>query len=122
MNLAELTEKAIELLSRNGFSLMVERKRIDHAAHANDSPSVIADTGVFDGVVGIALDFARENEEILFIVIADHSTGRLTLGSGQEPWYMTEVLNGASIFFENFVLLLTKKPREWRISLRVITE
>ncbi|MDY6984923.1 MAG: alkaline phosphatase [Candidatus Thermoplasmatota archaeon] len=107
-SVAEMTEKAIELLSRNeeGFFLMVEGGRIDHAAHANDAASVVADTIAFDDAVGKALDFAREDGETLVVVTADHSTGGLTLGSGAEQWYNYEPLKDISTSFESFAPLL----------------
>jgi len=107
-SIAEMTEKAIELLSKNeeGFFLMVEGGRIDHAAHANDAASVVADTIAFDDAVGKALDFARANGETLVVVTADHSTGGLTLGSGAEQWYNYEPLKSISISFESFAPLL----------------
>ncbi len=80
-NLPEMTEKALEVLSRNpkGFFIMVEGGRIDHACHINDPASVVAETLEFDKAVATALDFARLGHTVV-IVTADHETGGLTLG------------------------------------------
>lgn len=81
--LAEMTEKGIELLSKDedGFFLMVEGGRIDHACHANDAVSSIYDTLAFDDAVKAAIEFYNENpEDTLIIVTGDHETGGLTLG------------------------------------------
>lgn len=74
--IAEMTEKAIATLSRNpnGFFLMSEGARIDHAAHAVDVAGVIAEVLAFDEAVKIALDFAKEDGNTLIIVTADHET------------------------------------------------
>jgi len=74
--IAEMTEKAIAILSRNpnGFFLMSEGARIDHAAHAVDVPGVIAEVLAFDEAVKIALDFAKKDGNTLIVVTADHET------------------------------------------------
>ena len=80
-SLAEMTKKAIEILSRDkdGFFLMVEGGRIDHACHANDAAAAIMDTLAFDEAVKVALDFAKRDGETLVIITADHDTGAPTL-------------------------------------------
>ncbi|RAK08157.1 alkaline phosphatase [Halanaerobium saccharolyticum] len=71
-----MTKKAIEVLSEDedGFFLMAEGARIDHAAHAADVPGVVAETLDFDASVKVAMDFAEENGDTLVIVTADHET------------------------------------------------
>ncbi len=71
-----MTEKALEVLSEDedGFFLMAEGARIDHASHAADIPGVVAETLDFDASVKAAMDFAEENEDTLVIVTADHET------------------------------------------------
>ncbi|MGM0415069.1 MAG: alkaline phosphatase [Bacillota bacterium] len=75
-SLEQMTKKAIEVLSEDedGFFLMAEGARIDHAAHAADIPGVVAETLDFDASVKAAVDFAEENEDTLVIVTADHET------------------------------------------------
>ncbi len=74
--LAEMASKALEVLSEsdNGFFVMIEGARIDHAAHAADFPGVIAEMKDFDDTVEIARDFAREHPDTLLVVTADHDT------------------------------------------------
>ena len=71
-----MTKKALEVLSEDedGFFLMAEGARIDHAAHAADVPGVVAETLDFDASVKAAVDFAEENGDTLVIVTADHET------------------------------------------------
>jgi len=82
VGLLDMTKKAIKLLEKDpdGFFLMVEGGRIDHACHANDVASVVAETKEFDDVVGYCLDYARKNKDTLVIVLADHETGGLGVG------------------------------------------
>ena len=80
-SLAEMTAKAIAILSKNpeGFFLMVEGGQIDWAAHASDALNTIGDTVAFDQAVKAALDFQTEHPDTLVIVAADHATGGLAI-------------------------------------------
>ncbi len=86
-SLALMTQKALDVLrlQREGFFLMVEGARIDHAAHANDAAAVGRDVLAFDEAVRIAYQFAREHPETLLIVTADHETGGVALNYGATP-------------------------------------
>ena len=80
-SLSEMTSKAIEVLSQDpdGFFLMVEGGRIDHAAHHNDIAAVIHDVMAFDGAIRVAYDFQKNHPETLLIITADHETGGLAI-------------------------------------------
>jgi alkaline phosphatase len=82
--LAELTEEAIGLLSKNheGFVLMVEGSQIDGAAHDQNPEEIISEMMDFDGAVGTGLDFARQTGNTLIIVTADHETGGFAVHDG----------------------------------------
>jgi alkaline phosphatase len=73
-SLAEMTTKAIAILKKDpqGFFLMVEGGRIDHAHHAGNAARALADTVAFDAAVKAALA-ATDARETLIIVTADHS-------------------------------------------------
>ncbi|WED20842.1 alkaline phosphatase [Vibrio sp. JC009] len=86
-SLADMTDKAIELLAKDkdGFFLMVEGGRIDHAGHANDIAGNIHDTIAFDNAVKSALDFYNKHpKETLVVVVGDHETGGMGLGLGKQ--------------------------------------
>jgi alkaline phosphatase len=110
-SLAEMTEVAIDILSKNseGFFLMVEGGRIDHASHANDAATTVADTKAFDDAVVVALNFAKVQGETLVIVTADHKTGGLAIGRGNEQWCKPEVLNGVKASAEERLAPLLKQ-------------
>lgn len=82
-SLAEMTQKAIELLSQDqqGFFLMVEGSKVDWAAHANDPVGVISDILAFDKAVGVALDFAKKDGNTLVISVADHGNSGISIGN-----------------------------------------
>ncbi|WP_051086702.1 alkaline phosphatase [Saccharibacillus kuerlensis] len=81
-SLAEMTEKAIDVLDRNeeGFFLMVEGSKVDWAAHANDPMGIISDVNAFDKAVGEALEFAKEDGNTMVIAVTDHGNGGITIG------------------------------------------
>ena len=81
-SLAEMTTKALELLStgENGFFLVVEGARIDHAAHVNDAAAHLRDVLAYDDAVAAALGFAERDGRTLVVSTADHETGGLSLG------------------------------------------
>ncbi|NNF57213.1 MAG: alkaline phosphatase [Rhodothermaceae bacterium] len=92
-SLAEMTTKALALLSqstegqREGFLLMIEGARIDHAAHGNDLAGHVHDILAYDAAVQGALDFAEANGQTLVVSVADHETGGMTLGrDGVYAW------------------------------------
>ena len=52
-SLAEMTDKALGVLSKNsnGFFLMVEGGRIDHALHGTNAKRALEDTLAFDSAI-----------------------------------------------------------------------
>ncbi|MGB3454774.1 MAG: alkaline phosphatase, partial [Litorimonas sp.] len=73
-SLAEMTEAAIELLSASGdgFVLMVEGGRIDHAHHGGNAYNALADTVAFARAVSAA-DRMTSDADTTILVTADHS-------------------------------------------------
>lgn len=80
--LVEMTEKALELLSANedGFFLMVEAGRVDHAGHKNE-PVILDEQLEGDDAVGSILDFAHDDSTLPTTVVttADHECGGFSL-------------------------------------------
>ena len=73
--LAAMTDKAIELLSKNqkGFFLQVEGASIDNQDHAANPCGQIGETVDLDEAVQKALAFAKKDGNTLVIVTADHA-------------------------------------------------
>lgn len=85
-SLAEMTDKSIELLSHDpdGFFLMVEGGRIDHASHDNDFDGTMSEVFAFDEAVLVALEYASMRNDTLVLVTADHETGGLMVVGGYD--------------------------------------
>lgn len=118
-SLAALTTAAITRLSRDedGFVLLVEGGRIDHAHHGTNAARALEDTDAFDQAVGAALNMV-DLSETLVIVTADHShtmtlagyprrnnpilgkvqyeTGDMAKGGDGKPYTTLGYINGSS--------------------------
>lgn len=81
--LKEQFEAAVKVLEKNdeGFVIMIEGGRIDHAGHANDLHSVVQEMLEFDEVFQAAIEYAQKQGDTSVIATADHETGGLTIGS-----------------------------------------
>ncbi|WP_321329619.1 alkaline phosphatase [uncultured Ilyobacter sp.] len=114
-SLADMTEKGIEVLSKNrkGFFMMVEAGRIDHAAHANDAASVINDTLAFDKAVKKAYDFYQKHpKDTLILVVGDHETGGLGMGYGKNYFLNLKSLQDVKISVDDTLQKAYKGDRE----------
>ena len=73
-SVAEMTEKAIDILDNNkkGYFLMVEAGRIDHGHHVGNAYRALTDTIALDEAVRVAME-KTDPKDTLIIVTADHS-------------------------------------------------
>lgn len=73
-SLAEMTDKTIDILAKNpnGYFLMVEGGRVDHAHHATNAHRALVDMVAFADAVQAAVDKV-DLDETLIVVTADHS-------------------------------------------------
>lgn len=87
LTLAQITENAIQFLTRNndnGFFLMVEGGKIDWACHSNDAATVFNEVVDMSEAIQKALDFYNQHpDETLIVITADHETGGIVLGTGK---------------------------------------
>lgn len=77
--LAEMTRSALARLAQgdDGFLLLVEGGRVDHAAHDNDAASMLHDQLAFDDAIDSALEFIADTgrDDTLLLITTDHGTG-----------------------------------------------
>jgi alkaline phosphatase len=77
-SLSEMALKAVELLSKDpdGFFLMVEGGKIDHALHDTNAKNALVDTVAFDEAIQATIERMRQIdpglENTLIVVTADH--------------------------------------------------
>lgn len=81
-SIAEMTEKALQLLSKNenGFFLMVEGSQVDWAAHANDAGTMIDEYLAFDAAVGKVMEFAKRDGNTAVVIMSDHGNSGISIG------------------------------------------
>ena len=82
-HLSEMTNTALDVLDNDpdGFFLMIEGGRIDHAGHANDVERGVRETAEFVATVDAVLNWAAGRDDTLIVVTADHETGGMTVAS-----------------------------------------
>jgi alkaline phosphatase len=106
--LVELTEKSLELLSQDpeGFFLMVEGGQIDWGGHNNDAGVMLHELLQLDDAVRVILNWARERDDTLVLVTADHETGSFGFSySGRDlpkPRQLSGKVFGDKPFIPNF--------------------
>jgi len=86
-HLTEMAAVALDVLDADpdGFFLMVEGGRIDHACHANDIERTVGETVEFANAVQAVLDWAQGRTDTLVLVTADHECGGLTVLADNGP-------------------------------------
>ncbi len=88
LTITDITRAAINFLTKkqnekDGFFLMIEGGKIDHACHANDPATFITELIDMDDAVKVAYEFYQQHpDETLIIVTADHETGGMVMGTG----------------------------------------
>lgn len=87
--------RALELATQEnsqGFFVMIEGSRIDHAGHHNDPAAQVREVLAYDKAFQAAIDFANESEtETIIISTSDHETGGLSTSkqiSSDYPEYL----------------------------------
>ena len=103
-SLAEMTRKAIEILSKDqdGFCLMVEGSQVDMAAHANDPAGTITEFLAFDEAVKAALDFAKADGNTTVVILSDHGNSGITLGDRYYEGYSDKGLDSMFLNMSKF--------------------
>ena len=73
--------EALEYLSKDedGFFLMAEGSHIDHGGHNNDMTYMLSELLAFDDAVQTVLEWAKDRDDTVVLVTADHETGGLEL-------------------------------------------
>lgn len=108
-SLSEMAATSLRALERatansdQGFFLMIEGSRIDHAGHINDPAAQVREVIEYDKAFKAVLDFIeRSDTETVLVATSDHETGGLATAL-QEPghgpvynWYPQALANANS--------------------------
>ncbi|KAL2819727.1 alkaline-phosphatase-like protein [Aspergillus granulosus] len=89
-SLLEMAQTAVNTLHRatrrrrQGFFLMIEAARIDHAGHDSDPANHAVETWMYNDVIAWVRDWIDKHPDTILLSAADHETGGLTL-NGYDP-------------------------------------
>ena len=91
-----LVTEALEFLSKDedGFFLMAEGSHIDHGGHNNDFHYMLEELLAFDDAVKAVLKWAKDRDDTVVIVTADHETGGLFLESDVTHQNIIDIYEG----------------------------
>ncbi len=108
-SLAEMTTKSMDILSQNpnGYFLMVEGGRIDHALHSTIAKKALQDTVAFDNAIKAAIDKVKLTDptlaNTLIVVTADHDHTLVLNGYAQRTGKTTPTNPGVLGLVKNYV-------------------
>ncbi|KAF2872860.1 alkaline-phosphatase-like protein [Massariosphaeria phaeospora] len=107
-SLHEMAETALKALqeatrdSKQGFFLMIEGSRIDHAGHHNDPAAQVHEVLAYDKAIASVLDFLKNDPtQGVMVSTSDHETGglatarQLHTGYPDYLWYPSPLANAS---------------------------
>lgn len=98
--LATLEDKTAK--SAEGYFIMVEASRIDHAAHANDAAGHVHDTLMYNEVMAYLKNFVTKHPDTQLLSAADHECGGLTLEDDYNPTVLARAQHSTEYISELF--------------------
>ncbi|HMP08450.1 MAG TPA: alkaline phosphatase, partial [Lacipirellulaceae bacterium] len=103
-SLVEMTAKALELLEQDpdGFFLIVEGGQIVWCGHNNGAGGMLHELLRLDAAVRYVLDWARQRDDTLVLVTADHETGGFGFSYSGRPLPAPQTLPGEAFADEKF--------------------
>jgi alkaline phosphatase len=112
--LVEMSEKSLELLSKNpnGFFLMIEGGQIDWGGHNNDAGVMLHELLQLDDAVRKVLAWARERDDTLVLVTADHETGSFGFSYSGRDIPEPRPLSGRAFKDRKFIPNFSYAPHE----------
>ncbi len=96
-HLSEMVSSALTVLDNdpNGFFMLVEGGKIDWAAHDNIIEQSVFETLEFDRAFRTVMEWAKDRDDTLVVVTADHECGGLKVVKGNRRGYMPDVFWGS---------------------------
>ena len=89
-SLRAMAEKAVSLLENdNGFFLMIEGSTIDSFSHSNEMEGMLDAFQGFEDAVDYALNYAKNNNDTMVVITADHETGGITWDEAKKDFIFT---------------------------------
>ena len=125
-----MASKALDMLldatkdSSEGFFIMIEGSRIDHAAHSNDAAAHFREIMEYQETVSLVLQFIEEHPDTVMVSVSDHECGGLTVGVNPDYlWYpavLDPVTNSTTVISSWLVRYPTNSTSEEEISAYIL--
>ena len=82
-SIKDMLDRALRMLTGDpdGFVLIVEGGRIDHAEHDNNIGAALGEFFAFDAAISDAMEYQQSDSTLTIVVTADHDTGAPALTS-----------------------------------------
>jgi alkaline phosphatase len=112
--LVEMSEKSLDLLSKNpnGFFLMIEGGQIDWGGHNNDAGVMLQELLQLDDAVRKVFAWARERDDTLVLITADHETGSFGFSYSGRDLPEPRRLNGKAFKDRDFLPNFSYAPHQ----------
>ncbi|PVU97955.1 hypothetical protein BB561_000169 [Smittium simulii] len=105
-SLTQMAKKAIDILSEStknsdqGFYMMIEGSRIDHAGHSNDLGSHIHEIFEYWDTIKLVSEYVDAHPDTVMVSTSDHECGGLTLGRDNKYFVNTLKYKNQTASFE----------------------
>lgn len=113
LRLTQMTEKALALLNKKPFFLLVEASQIDWCGHANDIACAMAEMHDFDKTLRVIKSFIDKNPNTIMVATADHSTGGLSIASHDHYFLDATAVKKIKVTLESLTQQLLRKGDQW---------
>lgn len=112
--LVEMSEKSLDLLSKNpnGFFLMIEGGQIDWGGHNNDAGVMLHELLQLDDAVRKVFAWARERDDTLVLITADHETGSFGFSYSGRDLPEPQQLSGTAFKDRKFIPNFSYAPHK----------
>ncbi|PVU86888.1 hypothetical protein BB561_006511 [Smittium simulii] len=105
-SLPQMAKKAIDILSEatkdsdQGFYMMIEGSRIDHAGHANDLGTHLREIFEYWETIKLVSEYIDAHPDTVMVSTSDHECGGLTLGRDNKYFVNTLTYKNQTASFE----------------------
>ncbi len=114
LHLRAMTAKALKLLGRKPFFLLVEASQVDWCGHANDIACAMAEMQDAAATLQLLKDYVDQHPHTLLVGTADHSTGGLSIGADNRYEWNTRVIRRIGASGAEIARTLLAAPKDWQ--------
>ena len=111
--LAAMTKKALSLMGKKPFFMMIEGSQIDWCGHINDIACAMAEMHDFAETVKLVKQYIDDNPNTVLVITADHSTGGLSMGVNKEYLWRPSVIKKVKASAQKITKNLVEAGDQW---------